>query len=262
MRHTSQEGCALLKVLEGVRLKAYKDSVGVWTIGYGTTEGVHEGMEISLEEAEALFLADLRKMEVAVNRLVKVPLTQLQFDALMCWVYNVGVQALRNSNLLKRLNAEDYDGVDDEMRRWVYGTDRRTGQKVKIPGLINRRAKESALWIKGCAPAVPPVERVLVESPDVEPWKSDTPDIAVDLSPDLSMNPIGEPQPLRPVSVPQKVGATAGGVGAAGAVVMDSAQQLQPVASFGGSTLQLLFAGLTFIGVGLLVWSIIKRRAE
>ena len=96
----SKEGIALIKKFEGLELKAYQDSVGIWTIGWGHTKEVFEGMEISKEEAEAFLEIELEEFESYVEDLVDVELEQCQFDALVCWTYNLGP-----TNLAKLYNA-------------------------------------------------------------------------------------------------------------------------------------------------------------
>jgi lysozyme len=168
-RRISSEGLALIKQWEGCRLTAYKDAVGVWTIGYGSTgPHVRPGMVISQIDAEALLISDLRRFERAVERLVRVTLTDGQFAALVSFAFNVGEGkgGFETSTLLKRLNAGDYASVPSELQKWVKGTDPRTGKKITLPGLVNRRAAEAGLWAKGsfvasntvgAKPAKPPV---------------------------------------------------------------------------------------------------------
>ena len=85
----SQEGVNLIKHFEGCRLEAYKCPAGVWTVGYGHTKGVKEGDAIEQEAAEAFLIEDLESFEQAVTRLVEVPLTQQQFDALVSWTLSL-----------------------------------------------------------------------------------------------------------------------------------------------------------------------------
>ena len=136
----SQEGLSLIKKFEGCELKAYKCAAGVWTIGYGSTNDVKEGMEISQERADMLLLEDVEVFEEAVNKLVEVPLEQNQFDALISWTFNLGPTNLKNSTLLKVLNNKDYDGVPAQIKRW-----NKAGGKV-LQGLIRRREAEALLF--------------------------------------------------------------------------------------------------------------------
>ena len=134
------EGTKLLKYFEGCKLTAYQDSVGVWTIGYGHTKGVYDGMTITQEEAEQMLLTELEEYEGYVEKYVTVPLTQNQFDALVVWVYNLGPTNFRNSTLLKELNAGNYNAAGQEITRW-----NKAGEKV-LAGLVKRREAEAQLF--------------------------------------------------------------------------------------------------------------------
>ncbi len=136
----SQEGLSLIKKFEGCKLESYKCAAGVWTIGYGSTNDVKEGMEISQERADMLLLEDVEVFEESVNKLVEVPLEQNQFDALVSWTFNLGSTNLKNSTLLKVLNDKDYDGVPAQIKRW-----NKAGGKV-LQGLIRRREAEALLF--------------------------------------------------------------------------------------------------------------------
>ena len=136
----SQEGIALIKRFEGCELKSYRCSAGVPTIGYGSTKGVSMDMEITQERAEALLIEDISDFEEEVNKCVKVPLTQNQFDALVAWTFNLGGPNLRNSTMLKVLNEGEYEKVPSEMKRW----NKAAGKT--LDGLIRRREAESLLF--------------------------------------------------------------------------------------------------------------------
>ncbi|MCM7122215.1 lysozyme [Enterobacter hormaechei] len=143
---TSEKGIALIKEFEGCKLTAYRDSVGVWTIGYGWTQPVdgkpiRAGMTIKQETAERLLKTGLVSYESDVSRLVKVGLTQGQFDALVSFTYNLGARTLSTSTLLRKLNAGDYAGAADEFLRW-----NKAGGKV-LNGLTRRREAERALFL-------------------------------------------------------------------------------------------------------------------
>src|SRR6185312_7091660 len=114
----SKDGLHLTEREEGCRLTAYQDSVGVWTIGYGHTRGVKEGDTCTLEEAEKFLQDDIQFAAAGVNRLVKVPLTQGEFDALVDFAFNLGVGALEHSTLLRLLNQGDYQGAAGEFEKW------------------------------------------------------------------------------------------------------------------------------------------------
>lgn len=141
----SEEGLALIKEFEGLRLKAYKCPADVWTIGYGHTSAAGEpkvipGMTITKEEAEEILKRDLVKYEKGVERLVKVQLKQGQFDALVGFAYNAGVGALEKSTLLRKVNAGKFDEVPAEFMKWTKAGGR------ELPGLVRRRRAEAKLW--------------------------------------------------------------------------------------------------------------------
>lgn len=143
---TSNLGINLVCGFEGLRLKAYDDGVGVWTIGYGTTVingvKVKKGDTCTAEQAKYYMAQDLKKFESAGNMAVKVPLNQNQFDALVSLTYNIGIGAFKSSTLLKKLNAKDYKGAADQFPRWNRG-----GGRV-LNGLIKRRKIEMELFLK------------------------------------------------------------------------------------------------------------------
>ncbi|WP_147198547.1 lysozyme [Pantoea sp. CCBC3-3-1] len=132
----SNNGINLIKKFEGLELKAYKDSVGILTIGYGHTHGVKAGDVITGQQADAFLREDVHVAELAVNANVKVKLTQGQFDALVSFIFNLGAGNFVKSTLLKKLNAGDYAGAADEFGKWV-----NAGGKL-LPGLVKRRAAE------------------------------------------------------------------------------------------------------------------------
>jgi len=143
---TSDRGLALIKVSEGLETEAYPDpgnriTGDPWTIGYGHTQGVRRGDTCSEEQATAWLRADLEAAEGAVRRLVDVPLTRMQFDALVSFVFNVGATAFGNSTLLRLLNAGDAAGAAGQFRRWNRGAD------GVLPGLVIRRAAERDLFL-------------------------------------------------------------------------------------------------------------------
>lgn len=136
----SEEGIALIKKFEGCRLESYLCSAGVLTIGYGHTREVLEGAQITQGEADEMLWEDIKSFEGYVNDLVFVPLKQCQFDALVCWTFNLGATNLAESTMLKKLNALEYAEVPYQMRRW-----NRARGKV-LDGLVRRREAESLLF--------------------------------------------------------------------------------------------------------------------
>ena len=145
--HVSPSGVDLICNFEGLRLKAYDDGVGVWTIGYGTTKypngiRVKKGDTCTLDQAKAYMQNDLKAFEQTVNSAVKVPVSQNQFDALVSLAYNIGSTAFKNSTLVKRLNEGNYKAAANQFDVWVNAGGKR------MQGLVNRRAAEKALFLK------------------------------------------------------------------------------------------------------------------
>lgn len=138
------KGIMLIKKFEGCKLKAYKDAVGILTIGWGHTgPDVHVGQTISEREAEWLLKTDLLRFEIAVGNLVTSAVSQNQFDALVSFAYNLGTGTLKKSTLLKKVNSNPDDPtIADEFGKYVYAG------KKKLPGLIARRIAESALYFE------------------------------------------------------------------------------------------------------------------
>ena len=134
------EGLKMIKHFEGLELNAYQCAAGVWTIGYGHTKGVQQGMVISEETANEMLVEELKEYENYINDMVNCPLSQNQFDALVSWVYNLGPANLQASTLLKVLNAGDYAGVPAQIKRW-----NKAGGKV-LEGLTRRRQAEADLF--------------------------------------------------------------------------------------------------------------------
>ena len=130
----------LIKELEGCRFRAYDCPAGVCTIGYGHTEGVYSGMLIDEDEAERFLSQDIKKVEDAINQAVLVKLNQNQFDALVSFIFNIGVQAFYRSTLLQKLNTNNFKDVPFEMSRWKYV------HGIVNEGLRKRREKEVALF--------------------------------------------------------------------------------------------------------------------
>lgn len=132
---------ALIRNAEGCRLAAYPDSKGVPTIGVGHTRGVKLGDRCSVQQADIWLSQDLEDAAASVASLVKVPLTQGQFDALVSFTFNEGHKRLAESTLLILLNKGNYAGAADQFPRWNLA-----GGKV-LPGLVTRRAAERALFL-------------------------------------------------------------------------------------------------------------------
>lgn len=141
----SQHGVAVAHYFEQCKLNAYPDPGSKngepWTIGWGHTgPEVKRGLIWTQEQADAAFLIDVTRFEQAVTELVKVPMLQGQFDALVLFAYNVGSKSLKTSTLLRKLNAGDYDGAALEFCRW------NKNDGTVLRGLIRRRAAEECLF--------------------------------------------------------------------------------------------------------------------
>jgi lysozyme len=134
----SQDGIHLTEQFEGCRLTAYRDQGGVLTIGYGYTGAVLPGQTCTQAQAEEWLHQDIVFAETEVNRLVKIPLTQAEFDALVDFTFNCGCGNFDHSTLLKLVNAGDMTAAAEEFQKW----DKCAGQVVA--GLLRRRLAEAA----------------------------------------------------------------------------------------------------------------------
>ncbi|MFC7418338.1 glycoside hydrolase family protein [Iodobacter arcticus] len=142
-------GLKLVKQFEGLYLQPYTCPAGVWTIGYGHTDGINASTaNISEAEADALLAKDLAKVAAAIEKLVKVKLHSNQFSALCSFTFNVGVSSLQHSTLLKKLNAGHDAAVPAEMARWNKAREPASGQLKVLKGLVARRAAEASLWLE------------------------------------------------------------------------------------------------------------------
>ena len=136
----SGKGLALIKEFEGCKLTAYKDSVGVWTIGYGHTRSARQGMVITQAQADELLALDVAAHAAGVYKALQVKLEQHQFDAVVSLAFNVGVSAVRNSTLMKMTNRGDVKPAAAQFDRW-----NKAGGKV-LAGLTRRRAAERKMY--------------------------------------------------------------------------------------------------------------------
>ncbi len=141
MRHITQDGINLIKRFEGFEPNIYLDATGLPTIGYGhlLRQGEAEMFKsgISPEAGEALLIKDVLSAEQAVLRLIRVPLTDGQFDALVSFTFNLGSGALQRSTLRRKVNREEHEEVPEQFLRWVWAGGRR------LRGLVRRREAES-----------------------------------------------------------------------------------------------------------------------
>lgn len=144
MRQITKQGLELIKRFEGFEPEVYLDAAGYPTIGYGHLIRKHEHdmfkNGISEPAAEALLAKDVVVAEKAVLRLIRVPLTDGQFDALVSFTFNLGSGALQRSTLRRKVNRDEHNEVPREFMRWVWAGGR------KLKGLIRRRAAEAELY--------------------------------------------------------------------------------------------------------------------
>ena len=145
MRHITTAGMELIKRFEGFSSEIYLDAAGLQTVGYGHLIKSHEKdifkNGITGTQAEALLKKDLLLTENAVLRLIKIPLNNNQFDALVSFTFNLGAGALQRSTLRRKVNREEHEYVPAEFMRWVWADGR------KLSGLIKRRKAEAELYL-------------------------------------------------------------------------------------------------------------------
>jgi len=148
MMKPSQNCYKILREFEGRKLKAYQDSAGIWTIGYGTTyypDGapVKKGDSITIDRADFLLTWQVLTKSGEVDKLVNV--SQNKFDALVSFAYNVGTTALKKSTLLKKIKTDSSDPtIEQEFLQWNKATVK--GVKVEVLGLTKRRQAEADLY--------------------------------------------------------------------------------------------------------------------
>lgn len=140
-RKINKAGIELIKSFEGLKLESYQDIVGVWTIGYGSTgPDIGPSMKWTLEQCEARLRKDLDIFEKGVESSITVTVNDNQFSAIVSLAYNVGINAVKRSTLLKLLNSKDYAGAAEQFLRW-----NKAGGK-EVAGLTRRRQAEKNLF--------------------------------------------------------------------------------------------------------------------
>ena len=218
---TSEYGKLSIRKEEGFRSVAYQikqgEFIDKWTYGYGSTTRlndlpVQKGDTITVEDAIILFERDIARFELAVNRLVQVPLTQNQFDALVSFVYNLSAGALEKSTLLKKLNAKNYNGAAKEFTKWNKVTDAKD-KKVAFAGLTARRKREKELFLR----KVQAVQGFIMQNQILQPDPNNTPIPNHKLPVPTAQQELGEPLP--PSNVNQGVTMAGAGVAATTAAV-------------------------------------------
>jgi len=166
----TDEGVKLIMTFEGFRAEAYKDPVGVWTIGFGHTSAAGEpavagGLKVTREEAEIILKRDVENFATGVAAKVTAALDDAQFSALVSFAYNVGLANFAKSSVLAAVNKGDLAAVPRRLQMWT-----KAGGRV-LPGLVKRRAAEAALFVSGpgsdetaSAPVEPVPGKVLPKS--------------------------------------------------------------------------------------------------
>lgn len=243
MKRLSVRGEQLIKGFEQLRLNAYRDQAGVWTIGWGHTgPEVHAGMTCTREQAQAWFDRDNDAAESVVNGLDRMrahPLTQAQFDALVSFEFNTGALSNRRNGVTRAvIECRDND-VDDEMLRWNKITDPATKKKIVSNGLKRRRLAEAEMWSAGFASGG------LVEAND----------LAIDI--DATSTPAAPPTPAQQAAASPGVQGSA--VATVSAVLATAAEQIQPLTSY-SDTLRIVFVVLALAGVAFAIRGAMKAK--
>jgi lysozyme len=131
----------IIKRFEGIRHRPYFCPAGKLTIGWGSTQGVKPGMEITNQQAEEMLKGEVLEIESELNLCVTVKLKDHERAALLSLAHNIGITRFRASTLLKKLNQRDKKGASEEFSRWVHV------QRKRLPGLVKRRAVEKAVFL-------------------------------------------------------------------------------------------------------------------
>lgn len=242
MKRLSARGEQLIKDFEGLRLNAYRDQAGIWTIGWGHIgPGAHEGAVCTIEQAQAWFDKDNDNAEAVVNRLDRMrahPLTQPQFDALVSFEFNTGGLSNRKNRITRAVIECRDDDVDDEMLRWVHITEPKTKKKVVSKGLKRRRLAEADMWASGGT-----VHGVVTFDKLTQATEA-------------TAAPVPPPTPAQAAaSSPGVQGST---VATVSAVLATTTEQIQPLTSY-SETLRIIFVALALAGVAFAVYGTLKK---
>lgn len=231
----SEAAVNLIKAFEGLHdvkddgfVHAYRCPAGKWTIGWGSTmfngKPVTRGMTITKDEADNLLIDDITSHAEPIHRLVTVPLTQPQYDALASFIFNVGAGNFARSTLLKKLNRGDYDGAAREFARW----NKAKGKVLR--GLTRRRTAEAALFMMDV-----PIGRDGEKQPqEVE----------------IDEKPLAKSRTL-----------WGAGAAAAGAALAEAASQIEPLVAL-NEHIQWVFLGVSLAGIALVTYARINDRNE
>lgn len=242
------EVLAFIREWEGLKLEAYLDTAGVWTIGIGTTDPKYAFPGNTITEELAVYLAreHIQKDIDACNQLVRVPTTPDQQTAIVSFCYNIGVPRFRGSTFLRKLNQGDYVGAYAEFPKWIYETIPGTNQKRVNRGLVNRRKDEADLFLKGMTVANlkefdQPEKTSAEELESLKPTPASTSVVPV---------PPADPKPSTGPAVATGSLATA-------AVLQEASQDLAPLAPY-SSYITAAFVVLTVLA---LIWTLKSRKS-
>jgi len=171
------ESVALIAEFEGLRLVAYQCSAGVWTIGWGETDGVRPGDRCTKEQADRWLLEDLEERVRAVRDACTLPATDAELGAMVSLAYNIGMgwdpskpkpkgakDGFRQSTVLRQHNAGNHAAAARAFGLWNQITNPTTGQKEDDKGLTARRAREASIYLSGAAQSAPMPQAVEPES--------------------------------------------------------------------------------------------------
>jgi len=233
----SASGINLVKRFEGLHkvgqdgiIRAYRCPAGRWTIGYGHTKGVRSGVQGDEAQCDLWLQEDLNVAGQAINRHVRVPLSQAQYDALASFIFNVGEGNFASSTLLKRLNKGLYDQVPEQIMRWNKATV--DGVLTELRGLTRRRTAEAALFSMD-APLASEGGEAMVQKP--------------------------QQKALKPLTKSK----TMAGAGVAGlaTIAQEAAQKLEGLTAYSDS-IQYAFLALSVAGIALVAYARYKDHAE
>jgi len=233
----SASGINLVKRFEGLHkvgqdgiIRAYRCPAGRWTIGYGHTKGVRSGVQGDEAQCDLWLQEDLNVAGQAINRHVRVPLSQAQYDALASFIFNVGEGNFASSTLLKRLNKGLYDQVPEQIMRWNKATV--DGVLTELRGLTRRRTAEAALFSMD-APLASEGGEAMVQKP--------------------------QQKALKPLTKSK----TMAGAGVAGlaTIAQEAAQKLEGLTAYSDS-IQYVFLALSIAGIALVAYARYKDHAE
>lgn len=225
---------------EGCRLRAYRDVAGVWTIGWGHTQGVRRDTRITQSQADATFLADLAECADGVSRRLCAPANPRQFAAMVSLAYNIGLTGFARSTVLKAHNRSDAESAARAFALWNKA--RVDGRLRVVAGLTARRAREAALYLAPAPEARPPLDAVPVDAAGA---LMDMPEAAPESR--LAASPIAQSG---------AVSIATGGLAAASSVSAD----VRDIAWGFGIDPLLIVAGVAIVVGAVVLWQRHKQR--